>query len=177
MSETQEKPMTFRQKRAPKRTGSWTYDPKVADEVLHLLYDGLSLAEACRQLKVDEKMIYHWSIRDLSGFSKRYLDAKLARALRWAEEIMDIADDSTNDYVERKKKNGETFLALDTEAVLRSRLRIDTRKWMLSRMLPKLFGEKVINEHEGQVEIHVKQIVLPPEVEAPKMLESTPASE
>ena len=54
------------------------------------------------------------------------------------EELLDIADDGANDWL--KNKNG---LMLNKEVVLRSRLRVDTRKWYLSKVLPKKFGEKL----------------------------------
>lgn len=80
------------------------------------------------------------------------LVAALARARethynRLADELLDIAEDGTNDYVEREGRNGKVFVALDDEHVRRSQLRIDARKWLLSRLLPAKFGDRV--EHTG----------------------------
>lgn len=63
-----------------------------------------------------------------------------------ADEIIDLADDGTNDYVERQGRNG-VFVALAEEHVRRSQLRIDARKWLLSKLLPARFGDRV--EHTG----------------------------
>ena len=66
------------------------------------------------------------------------------RAEEVFEEILDIADDGTNDWMERNGKDGETGdTVLNGEHVQRSRLRIDARKWALSKMIPKKYGDKI----------------------------------
>jgi hypothetical protein len=73
-----------------------------------------------------------------------------------ADELLDIADDSTNDYMDRVGKDGEVTRVLDQEAMARSRLRLDTRKWMLSKMLPKVFGDKPGDEGtKGAVTVNI----------------------
>lgn len=66
-----------------------------------------------------------------------------------AELMLEIADDGTNDFVEMETRRGKKIL-LDKEAVMRSKLRIDTRKWLLGKMLPKVYGPKVSMEHTGE---------------------------
>ena len=66
------------------------------------------------------------------------------QAEHWAEEIIEIADDSKNDFVE---KEGHT--ALNSENINRSRLRVDTRKWLMARLAPKKYGDKD-NERIGR---------------------------
>ena len=58
-----------------------------------------------------------------------------------AEEILDISDDGTNDWEEREIARGRTIIALNTEAVQRSKLRVDTRKWLMAKMKPKKYGD------------------------------------
>jgi hypothetical protein len=55
--------------------------------------------------------------------------------------------------MERARKDGSVEAALDREHVARSELRINTRKWLLSKMLPKKFGDRIEHEHKGQVVI------------------------
>ena len=57
-----------------------------------------------------------------------------------AEEIIEIADDATNDYMMRVNKNGDEEPVLDSEHVQRSRLRIDARKWIASNLSPRKYG-------------------------------------
>ena len=46
----------------------------------------------------------------------------------------------------------ETFTK-NSESVQRSKLRVDTRKWLMSKLAPKKYGEKVDLEHSGEVAI------------------------
>ena len=60
-----------------------------------------------------------------------------------AEEIISISDNSTHDTVYDQDGNAKC----NNEWIARSRLRVDSRKWIASKMLPKLYGDKVQNEH------------------------------
>lgn len=71
------------------------------------------------------------------------------RMYRWAEETIRIADDGRNDYVERTNKDGQPYIAFDREAVMRSKLRVETRHWHLERLRPKRYGALVRQEHTG----------------------------
>jgi hypothetical protein len=70
--------------------------------------------------------------------------------LKLADELLEIADDGTNDWMKRFGKDGEDLgWALNGEHIARSRLRVDTRKWLLSKCLPKVFGDRIATEHSG----------------------------
>jgi hypothetical protein len=66
-----------------------------------------------------------------------YVRACEKRAEVIFEDILTIADDSKGD-----KKYTESGEFMDAEYVARSRIRIDARKWMLSKMQPKKYGDK-----------------------------------
>lgn len=74
-------------------------------------------------------------------FNTRYAQAKLKQADLLAEEVLDVADDARNDWMESFDKNGNPEMKLNSEHVQRSRLRIDTRKWLASKLLPKQYGQ------------------------------------
>jgi hypothetical protein len=77
-------------------------------------------------------------------FCHQYARACEARADAFAEDILDIADDATNDYMEVFDKEGESIgYKINTEAIQRSKLRSDNRKWLMARMQPKKYGEKL----------------------------------
>ena len=48
-----------------------------------------------------------------------------------------------NDYTTRAKEDGSEIIVVDHDHIARSRLRVDARKWLLSKMLPKVYGDKV----------------------------------
>ena len=66
-----------------------------------------------------------------------------------ADELLEVADDGRNDWMERQDDNGGTSWQANGEHIQRSRLRVDTRKWMLSKALPKVFGDKITQEVTG----------------------------
>jgi hypothetical protein len=79
-------------------------------------------------------------------FSDQYARALDARTDAMAEEILEIADDDSEDAV-TDPETGAT--RLNAEFVARSRIRVDTRKWLMARMAPKKYGDKVQQEVSG----------------------------
>jgi hypothetical protein len=60
-----------------------------------------------------------------------------------ADEILDIADDGSNDYMAITRKDESEAWQLNGEHIQRSRLRVDTRKWLMAKMKPKVYGDKL----------------------------------
>ena len=83
------------------------------------------------------------------GFADRYAGACQDRADLLFDEILAIADDPSGDWVERTTRDGETHVVGDHDHIHRSRLRVDTRKWILSKMLPRQFGDRATIGLEG----------------------------
>jgi hypothetical protein len=95
-------------------------------------------------------------------FSVQYAQAKLKQADLLAEECLDIADDGTNDWMETFGEDGETNYKLNGEHVQRSRLRIDTRKFLAAKLLPKQYGDKVDEkktEDKSVIEMLIDKLV------------------
>lgn len=127
-----------------------SYTPKKAAEICELLASGISLRKICERDDMPEQpAVFRWLFNN-EEFRKQYALAREAWADAEFEKIFSIADDGTNDWEEREGKHGSTYMAVNTEAINRSRLRVDTRKWALARMSPKKYGEKVFNELTGK---------------------------
>jgi hypothetical protein len=139
-------PRAPRTKKAPtrKRGRPTIYTKKLADQICREIASGKSLREVCEpETMPDESTVRGWAIDDRDGFFPQYDRACRIRAEGWAEEIIEIADDGRNDYVERvSAKTGKKFVVLDSEHVTRSTLRVNTRKWYASKVLPR-FADKV----------------------------------
>lgn len=109
----------------------------------------IALGESVRKIVKDDdmpssSMIYRWLLdEDKKEFWEQYEKAINARAELMFEELLEIADDGTNDYVEILNDSGGTITTPNKEHVQRSRLRVDTRKWYLSKIMPKKFGDKM----------------------------------
>jgi hypothetical protein len=83
-----------------------------------------------------QRTVYDW-LKAFPAFAQQYARARQQQAELVAGETIEIADDSSRDYVTR---NGEPIV--DQDHVQRCRLRIDTRKWMASKLLPRVYGER-----------------------------------
>lgn len=126
------------------------YTQELADKICAELALGISLRTVC---KADEMpciaTIFNW-FRTKEGFLEQYEKAKQESTDAMAEDVLDIADDGTNDYEEVERQDGSTFIKLNSENVQRSRLRVDTRKWLMSKMKPKKYGEKMDVTSDGK---------------------------
>ena len=118
------------------------YSGSLAEDICGLLAEGQSLAEICRQNDMPARsMVYRWLAAD-GGFRDRYVRAREAQADRFADEIIEIADDATNDWMKRRQGE-ETVRVVDHEHIQRSRLRVDARKWLMAKLAPKKYGDSV----------------------------------
>ncbi|EBJ4216936.1 ubiquitin carboxyl-hydrolase [Salmonella enterica] len=106
------------------------YLPEVAEDICALLADGESLRSICKRPGMPNKAtVFRW-LRIHKEFCDQYAKATDSRADAVFEEMLYIADDA----------------AEESAAVAKARLQIDTRKWVLSRMNPKKYGDKVTQE-------------------------------
>ena len=80
--------------------------------------------------------------REHEDFNRRYTIARQSCCELWVDEIIEIADDATNDYVTRVTQKGKVMRSFDRESFERSRLRVDSRKWTASKLLRHVYGEK-----------------------------------
>jgi len=119
------------------------YSQEIASEICSHLVCGGSIASYCRQEdKPTVKTIYNW-LSTHDEFLQLYTRAREDQADTLADEMLDISDDSKDDTWVDKDGNERT----DTEVVARSKLRIETRKWIASKLKPKKYGDKI--EHSG----------------------------
>lgn len=134
--------------RAPSgRPSSFTQE--IADEICGQLAGGRSLVEICRADTMPSEMtVYRWLRRD-ETFRAQYVQAREDQADHLADEILEIADDGRNDWMERNRGEDAPSMAVDSEHIQRSRLRIDTRKWLMSKVAPKKYGDRLSQELSG----------------------------
>lgn len=125
------------------------YSAAVGRAVCKMLERGMSVnAISKRPHMPAESTIRKWAANPDNPFSTNYALSRQIGYLRLADELLEIADDGTNDYVERENSDGSTYAALNSEHIQRSRLRVDTRKWILAKMLPKVYGDKTETTHK-----------------------------
>ena len=124
------------------------YTPELARDICRQLVEGKSLRKICEPDGMPyDSTVRDWIIDDREGFHSQYMRAIQARAITWGEEILTVADDGSNDtYID--PNTGQE--RMNAEVVARSRLRVDTRKWLLSKMLPKIYADKIDVNHGVQ---------------------------
>lgn len=97
-------------------------------------------------------MVMRW-LREHGSFRDQYAIAREDMLEYWSDEIIEIADDGSNDYIESTGKDGSTEEVLNSEHITRSRLRVDTRKWLMSKLAPKKYGDRTAVEHSGNISL------------------------
>lgn len=126
------------------------YTKALATKICTLLAEGESLRSVCAMEGMPNKStVIRW-LASNEDFCDQYARAKEQAAFLMAEDILEIADDGSNDWMEKLDGEGNAVgYQLNGEHVQRSKLRVDARKWLLSKLLPKKFGEKVALTGEG----------------------------
>lgn len=121
------------------------YTQKLANEICQRIAQGETVRSICRDKKMPSTVtVYSWLLdEDKKEFLNQYEKAKNVQAELMFEELLEIADDGSNDWLTKQNKDGSEYDVPNPEVVQRSRLRVDTRKWYLSKVLPKKFGDKL----------------------------------
>jgi hypothetical protein len=119
------------------------FDQETADRICEQLTEGLSLRKIC----LAEDMpccstVYKW-LTKVPEFAEQYAHARESQADTLADEIIDIADDGSNDWM--GDKDDEDGTQYNGDAVARSRLRVEARKWVAAKLKPKKYGDKTLH--------------------------------
>lgn len=131
------------------------YTEELAAKICSELAEGKSLRTVCKAEDMPSKTtIFRWLSLDNKeewgkSFRDQYARAKQEAADAMADELLDIVDDGHNDWME-VHFNGYTKTVVDQEAVQRSKLRAETRKWLMSKMKPKKYGDKLDLTSDGK---------------------------
>lgn len=119
------------------------YTPELADEICN------SIASSSKGTKRLCKENQHWPCQDTlfswlkhhPEFSEQYAQAKRCQIEVFIDEILDIADGSSQDEM----INEQGSVICNSEFIARSRLRIDTRKWLAAKLVPRVYGTSRID--------------------------------
>lgn len=137
-----------------------TYSDELADRICDELMLGKSMLKICeREGMPSETTVYRWLQSDEHpGFREKYAQARELQAERMLDEILQIADDTANDT-----EYGDSGPRANAEWIARSRLKVDSRKWAMSKLAPKKYGDKVaLTDGEGKpLAAPVIQIIAP----------------
>ena len=123
---------------------------ETADIICERIANGESLRGICGEEGMPDKAtVFRW-LNKHESFRDQYARAREAQADAVFDDILTIADDGRNDWMERKNADGENIGWMENgEALRRSQLRIDARKWMAGKLKPKKYGDKLETTHKG----------------------------
>lgn len=142
--------------KSPKKRAT-VFNQKIANEILARIANGQSVRLICEKAPSPTRTTFYKWIRENEQFRKDYEQAIELRSDHIAEEILQIADDRTDDYVQELGDNGLPVFIQNNVKVQRDRLRIDSRKWLLAKMSPKKYGDHLKvdadNNHSGAIKI------------------------
>lgn len=103
--------------------------------VIEAVKEGKSVKSVCRGANISFASV--WTRLASPQFAQAYQEAFALRAQSWVEDLIDISDDSTNDLVKDAQGNAKGNMA----GVARSRLSFDARRWLLSKLFPRQYGD------------------------------------
>ena len=115
------------------------YTNEIADLICERLSNGESLRSICSLENMPNKStVFKW-LNIHEEFNDQYARAREEQAETLADEIIAIADDGLNDSYVDENGNKRT----DQDVIARSRLRVEARKWVASKLKPKKYGDKL----------------------------------
>ncbi len=118
---------------------------ELSEQVLNLIREGKTLKAACAELNIPVATVYRWKGRNTDQFADRYYQACQDRAIAWADEIIEIADDCPPRELDVK----------------RAALKIRARQWLIEKQAPTIFAPIVrINQEDVAPQLESPQTFL-----------------
>lgn len=126
------------------------YSQEQKETIFNTIFDtienGKSLRYALLQIPLSSKTFYEWIESDEEKV-KQYARVTELRAEALLDEMFDIVDETSHDTITTPKG----FDIPNAEWMQRSRLRYDARKWLIGKLNPKKYGDKIQTEHSGEI--------------------------
>jgi hypothetical protein len=121
------------------------YSPEVVTSICQRIAEGDSLRSICAADDMPNKAtVLRW-LKVQPEFHEAYGIARQLQTELMAEEILEIADDVSQDTIA-----AEQGPRPNAEWIARSKLRVDARKWLMSKLAPKKYGDRISAEHTGR---------------------------
>jgi hypothetical protein len=106
---------------------------EIAEKVIKAMDSGMSCFKACQQAGIPMQTFTRWAEED-AALAEAYARARENFVERIANEVMELSDVDVGETPDGRK---------DWAAVQKHKLQVDTRKWLLSKLAPKKYGEKI----------------------------------
>lgn len=133
------------------------------DEIVDIICERLAVGESLRSICDDAEMpsqtsVFRW-LAAHETFRVKYASARDSQAETLFDEILNIVDDGRNDWVKRNDPENPGYVE-NGESLKRSQMRMDARKWMASKLLPKKYGDRIQTDHTGTVDVGIGALLM-----------------
>lgn len=150
----------------------YVYTDEIGKEICDRIASGESLKAICRDEHLPSyPTVVGWYVHDENpGFATLYARARKAQAELFIDELPEIADNGTNDWMANNNPNSLGW-QVNGEHTQRTRLRIDTRKWLAGKMIPKIYGDGILSrlaDGDNEIGILTVKIINDPDPNAKK---------
>ncbi len=141
------------------------YSEEIASTICERMVCGMddkpeSLRSICRDDGMpDLKTVMRWLAKN-EGFRQQYALAREAQAEVHQEEIIEISDNCTDDVQVLLGTEEDGISRVNHSAIARARLQIDTRKWIMSKMVPKKYGDKTVLSNDPENPVNANAVTL-----------------
>jgi hypothetical protein len=135
------------------------YSTSLGDKICRrVAMSSMGLRQICREMGLSYSTVTRWIYTDkIYDLGVKYALAKKLQLAHIADELLEIADDSSHGAVKivrgRRKSDSK-------ENIARCKLRIETRKWLLAKLMPKQYGARP-EEPKEEVKITIRKMPLP----------------
>lgn len=136
--------------RNPARGTPISYTPEIGQEICARLMEGESLVKICTDPTLPtRRTVMNWlNNAKMVEFHEMYKRAREVQAEGFVDEIWEILNDDSEDYVMMEDKKGRLVMRPNHEHVQRTRMRIDAIKWYAGKVRPSVYGERVTQQHD-----------------------------
>ena len=121
------------------------YTEELGDEICSRISAGESLNDICKSGAAQYGTVCRW-LQAQPTFREKYVRAREDQAEFYANQIVSIADEVE---LETKYDGDDVRLELSAASVARNKLRVEARKWVAAKLLPKRYGERNTTEITG----------------------------
>lgn len=132
------------------------FSDKLAEKICLALIDGQSMRSICSNGKFPAaSTVFGWLADGKHPeFLEQYARTRAVQADILFDEILEIADDDSKDLIEEDEGDKKRMVPNHAN-VQRARLQVDVRKWMVGKLAPKKYGDRVEMNHSGNLGFNV----------------------
>jgi hypothetical protein len=135
-------------------TPSEKLDKFGVDNIIEKVAEGEFYQDIAKEIGVARNTLLRWMNETHADLFAR---AREARADKMAEDITDISDNQAGEVLMvdgvPMMMDGKPVMVVTSQSVQHAKLRVDSRKWLASKMFPKQYGDKQEVNLSGSIDI------------------------